>query len=108
VQALGIGEACLSGIWLVRPHVQDIHQVLHGRAHVVEEMSPENVSPVLFDFGDSVAGVVKRLAAAGGGKDQLRSPVGGIRAALEITQPLQIADEFRGGGQAQLPGSPGP
>ena len=71
-------------------------------AHVVESPFPENASPVLFDFGDPVAGVVERLAAMGGGEDQLGAPVVRVRAPLEVTEPLQIADEFGGGGQAQL------
>ena len=41
------------------------------------------------------------LAAARGGKDQLGAPVDGIWPALEVTEPLQIADEFGSGGQAQ-------
>lgn len=47
-----------------------------------KRLSPEKASPIVFDFGDPVAGVVERLAAAGGGKDQLLAPVGGIGAAL--------------------------
>ena len=82
-------------------HLKNIQQILDGSAHVIESSFPENFPPVLFDFGDSVAGVVQCLAAADGGKDQLGAAVDGIRPALEVAQPLEIGDEFRGRGQTQ-------
>ena len=57
---------------------------------------------MLFDFGHPIAGVVERLPAAGGREDQLGPPIGRIRSSLEVTQPLQFADQLGGGCQAQL------
>ena len=57
---------------------------------------------MLFDFGDTIAGVVERLLPVGGGEDQLGAPIGRIGASLEVTQPFQLTDELRGGSQAQL------
>ena len=54
---------------------QVIQQVLHGYAHIVESLFPENTLPVLCDLGDAVAGVVEHLPAAGGGEDQLGAPI---------------------------------
>ena len=57
---------------------------------------------MVFNFGYPIAGVVERLPAAVGREDQLGPPIGRIRSSLEVTQPLQIAHELRGGRQAQL------
>ena len=57
---------------------------------------------MLFDFGDTIAGVVGRLPPVGGGEDQLGASIGRIGASLEVTQPFQLTDGLRGGGQAQL------
>ena len=57
---------------------------------------------MLFDFGDTIAGVVGRLPPVGGGEDQLGASIGRIGASLEVTQPFKLTDGLRGGGQAQL------
>ena len=62
---------------------RSLQEVLHGCAHVVEALFCEDDSPVLFDFGDSIAGVVERLPAAGGGKDQLGAPIGRMSVDVE-------------------------
>ena len=84
---------------LVDQHVQEI---LHDCAHLVEANATDGFPPVLFDFGDPVAGVVQRLTAATSRKNQLGPAVNQIGPALQVAEPLQVTDEFRGGGQTQL------
>ena len=81
---------------------QLVQQVLHHPAHVVEMRSAHGCPPVLLDLGDPITGVAESLPSARCRKDQLRPPVGGIRSALEIAELLQIADQLRGGAEAQL------
>lgn len=57
---------------------------------------------MLLDLGDPVAGVVECLPAAPGREDQLGPPVVRVRAAFQVTELLQLADQLGGRGQAQL------
>jgi hypothetical protein len=41
-------------------------------------------------------------SASGGGIDQFRPSVGGVGAAIQVTEVLQIVHQFGGRGQAQL------
>jgi hypothetical protein len=57
-----------------------VQQLLEGAAGIGIAGGPDRLCPVLFDLGDPVAGVVKRLAATPGGEDEFGAPVGGVRA----------------------------
>ena len=57
---------------------------------------------MLFDFRDTIAGVVGRLPPVGGGEDQLGASIGRVGASLEVTQPFKLTGELRGGSRAQL------
>jgi hypothetical protein len=57
---------------------------------------------VFLDLGDPVPRGVERLPAAAGREDQLRAPVGRVGTAFQVAEPLQLANQFRRGGQAQL------
>src|SRR6476661_5946992 len=69
----------------IRLELQHIQKVLHRGAHIVEASPCNDASPMVFDVGDPIAGVVERLPAAGGGEDQLGTPIGRIGLSLEVT-----------------------
>jgi hypothetical protein len=77
-------------------------EALKGRTGVIEFGLSDQVSPVLLDLGDPVAGILQRLPPAGRRKDELGSAVGGIWLSLEVAEVLQVGDQVRGSGQAQL------
>lgn len=76
--------------------------MLHGVAHRGEVIVADDVSPAPLDGGDPVAGIGEQFTAAAGRENQLGAPVVRVGAAFQVAEPLQVADQLRGGGEAEL------
>ena len=87
---------------IARPGSQPVEKDLHGLAHGVEAVGAGEPAPVRLELGNPVPRVVERSPAATGREDQLRPPVLRVGAAFQLAELLQLADQLRGGGQAQL------
>ena len=77
------------GCWTAAPPAW---QFLQGAAGAGEAFRADDLRPVFLDLGDPVAGVVERLAAAGGGEDELGPLVGAVGPAFQVAEALQVAD----------------
>lgn len=77
-------------------------EFVESAAGDVEGSAWEFLAPSLFELGDDLSGGVEDLAAFAGREDQLCSAVGRIGTPFEIAEMLELVDEFRAGGQAQL------
>jgi len=82
--------------------IQLVQKALHGRTHLVEGGPANNGRPLFFDGGHPVAGVGHHTASACGQADEFGAPVARIGLALEIVELLEVVDQLRCGGEAQL------
>jgi len=60
------------------------------------------LAPSLFEISHGFPGGVQDLSALGRRKDQLCPAIRRIGLAFEVTEPLELVDEFGAGRQAQL------
>jgi len=75
---------------------------VHGPARSVESFRTGDLSPVLFYLRDAIPRILQGTKTPTGWEDELGAPIAGVRAALEVSEPLKLADELRRRSQAEL------
>lgn len=79
-----------------------LEQLVKRLAGSLERGAADDVGPVLLDGSDPVARSVQRSPSALGRMNELGSAVGGIGAAFQVAQALEVVDQFGGRRRAQL------
>ena len=81
---------------------QGVKQVLQDPAGNAETFRTDDLSPMLLDLRDTVAGVLEGTKTPQGWEDEFGATIAGVRSALEVSQLLELADELRGRSEAEL------